>query len=313
MALPMSADQQGDPIRDRRDAPWCWQGRDALDRITAAMAGTGETATALVVYVALTHSANTAEQCWPKINTLAAKWGIGTSTIQRRLRDLEQLGLISVTGCISERGDTSNTYTLLNTPKEPPAANWRELPPPVRPLVHLETSQRSPRPATSPKHRNGPEIGQNTRAMHSHGDRARGVTMTVPASHQQEGRGVMVTAPLKDRLTNNSEQKPLIDLASLDDFINDAPPIAGTITPPGLPAVILWATLVDRIAPFAPVATIASLRTCYLAGDSARLVAVAPAHHIAKQLAAKTEIPLREAAKLIVSRSTNFDFWLGGN
>lgn len=86
---------------------------------------------ALAVYLGLIHHANKVGQAWMMLTSLATTSGVKLSTLKTRLPDLEGIGLIRIQNTYDAEGQSSNVYTLLETPAEVPA-DWRSRPRPVR-------------------------------------------------------------------------------------------------------------------------------------------------------------------------------------
>ena len=98
-------------------------------------------ADALAVYAVLAHRADRDGESWERVKPMARLAATKERTFQRCIRLLELLGLVAVESCYFEGTNvqTSNRYTLLTPPPEPPdidpdPARW---PPPVRPVVFV--------------------------------------------------------------------------------------------------------------------------------------------------------------------------------
>jgi hypothetical protein len=98
-------------------------------------------ADALAVYAVLARRAGSDGESWERIKPMARSAATKERTFQRCIRLLELLGLVAVESCYFEGTNirTSNRYTLLAPPQEPPdvdpnPARW---PAPVRPVVFV--------------------------------------------------------------------------------------------------------------------------------------------------------------------------------
>jgi hypothetical protein len=98
-------------------------------------------ADALAVYAVLARRADRDGESWERVRPMARLAATKERTFQRCIRLLELLGLVAVESCYFEGTNlqTSNRYTLLTPPWEPPhvdpdPARW---PPPVRPVVFV--------------------------------------------------------------------------------------------------------------------------------------------------------------------------------
>jgi len=79
---------------------------------------------ALLVYVALTSRTNRNGDCWPKMRTIAKEARCSQSTARRAIKELCDVGIISVTtrSRASDGGQTSNIYRVLIGNHVPPAS-----------------------------------------------------------------------------------------------------------------------------------------------------------------------------------------------
>jgi hypothetical protein len=98
-------------------------------------------ADALAVYAVLARRADRDGESWERVKPMARLAATKERTFQRCIRLLELLGLVEVESCYFEGTNirTSNRYTLLPPPQEPPdvdpdPARW---PAPVRPMVFV--------------------------------------------------------------------------------------------------------------------------------------------------------------------------------
>jgi hypothetical protein len=98
-------------------------------------------ADALAVYTVLARRAGRAGESWERVKPMAKLAATKERTFQRCIRLLELLGLVAVDSCYfaGTNIQTSNRYTLLTPPHEPPhvdfdPANW---PPPARRVVFV--------------------------------------------------------------------------------------------------------------------------------------------------------------------------------
>jgi len=98
-------------------------------------------ADALAVYAVLARRADRDGESWERVKPMARLAASKERTFQRCIRLLELLGLVAVESCYfaGTNVQTSNRYTLLTPPREPPdvdpdPARW---PPPVRSVVFV--------------------------------------------------------------------------------------------------------------------------------------------------------------------------------
>jgi hypothetical protein len=98
-------------------------------------------ADALAVYAVLARRAGQDGESWQRVRPMARQAATKERTFQRCIRLLELLGLIAVESCYfaGTRVQTSNRYTLLTPPPQPPhvdpdPSRW---PAPVRPVVFV--------------------------------------------------------------------------------------------------------------------------------------------------------------------------------
>jgi hypothetical protein len=98
-----------DTLRDRRRAGWFWIHNLVIDHFGAQLGPNG-----LAVYAALARHADAEGKSWPGIQKLAAETGTSQRTVQRSLRQLEELHLLQVATRTEDNGRTSsNEYALL--------------------------------------------------------------------------------------------------------------------------------------------------------------------------------------------------------
>jgi hypothetical protein len=122
--------------RDRRTRHTFWIDDRIIDRFGPAMAKYPFGATALAVYAVLARRADRDGDSWPSLDLIAGESGASAGTVRKALRLLELLGLVEISVCY-ERGSqrqTSNLYTLLTPPEEPPEVepDPEKWPPPAR-------------------------------------------------------------------------------------------------------------------------------------------------------------------------------------
>jgi len=68
---------------------------------------------AKTVYIYLRDRSNREGACWPGVKTVARELNLSTRTVQRALRDLEQVGLVTIQERFRENGShTSNLYII---------------------------------------------------------------------------------------------------------------------------------------------------------------------------------------------------------
>jgi hypothetical protein len=98
-------------------------------------------ADALAVYAVLARRASRDGESWERVKPMARLAATKERTFQRCIRLLELLGLVLVESCYFEGTNvqTSNRYTLLTPPEQPPtvdpdSATW---PPPLRPVIFV--------------------------------------------------------------------------------------------------------------------------------------------------------------------------------
>ena len=79
-------------------------------------------ADALAVYAVLARRADRDGESWERVRSMARLAATKERTFQRCIRLLELLGLVAVESCYFEGTNvqTSNRYTLLTPPREPP-------------------------------------------------------------------------------------------------------------------------------------------------------------------------------------------------
>ena len=108
--------------RDRRSRHTFWIDDRVIDDFGPVMGQFAFGATALAVYMVLARTADREGDSWPSLRLLQRESAASERTVQRAIRLLELLGLIEVASCYEEgsRRQTSNLYTLLTPPEEPP-------------------------------------------------------------------------------------------------------------------------------------------------------------------------------------------------
>src|SRR5215218_488986 len=132
---------------DQRSRNTFWIDDRVVDEFAPVMGRYPFGATALAVYAVLARRAGRDGDSWPSLGLLAAESGSSTRTVHKALRLLELLGLVRIATCY-ERGSqrqTSNLYTLLTPPEEPPEIDpdpdkW---PPAVRRSVLVNKGSRA--------------------------------------------------------------------------------------------------------------------------------------------------------------------------
>ena len=122
--------------RDRRSRHTFWIDDRVIDGFGPVMSRYPFGAAALAVYAVLARRADREGDSWPSLSLIAAESGSSARTVHKALRLLELLGLVEISACY-ERGSrrqTSNLYTLLTPPDEPPELDPdpEKWPPPTR-------------------------------------------------------------------------------------------------------------------------------------------------------------------------------------
>ena len=127
--------------RDRRGRQTFWIDDRIIDQYGPLLEQYPFGADALAVYAVLARRADRDGESWERVRPMARLAATKERTFQRCIRLLELLGLVLVEACYFEgtKVQTSNRYTLLTPPEEPPAvdadpATW---PAPVRPVVFV--------------------------------------------------------------------------------------------------------------------------------------------------------------------------------
>jgi hypothetical protein len=139
--------------RDRRSRQTFWIDDRVIDDFGPAMSRYPFGAAALAVYAVLARRADREGDSWPSLSLIAAESGACARTVHKALRLLELLGLVAISACY-ERGSrrqTSNLYTLLTPPDEPPELDPdpEKWPPPARRSVLVGTGNQAGSVATS--------------------------------------------------------------------------------------------------------------------------------------------------------------------
>ena len=108
----MAIERSLNAIRDIKDGPWCWQSKPALRHIRETFDSTHNVNSAIVVYVALTEVASDKESAIFQTTHgyLAQKSGTSVATVQRRLKVLEEIGVVKIH---TPKLRLPCTYTLL--------------------------------------------------------------------------------------------------------------------------------------------------------------------------------------------------------
>src|SRR5215207_5668747 len=122
----------------RRGRPAFWIDDRVIDQYGPLLEQYPFGADALAVYAVLARRAGRDGESWERVKPMAMLAATKERTFQRCIRLLELLGLVAVESCYFEGTNirTSNRYTLLRPPHEPPdvhpdSARW---PAPVRPV-----------------------------------------------------------------------------------------------------------------------------------------------------------------------------------
>jgi hypothetical protein len=127
--------------RDRRSRTTFWIDDRVIDLYGPLLERFPFGADALAVYAVLARRADRDGESWERVKPMARLAATKERTFQRCIRLLELLGLVAVESCYFEGTNiqTSNRYTLLTTPQDPPEVDpdpacW---PAPVRPVVFV--------------------------------------------------------------------------------------------------------------------------------------------------------------------------------
>jgi hypothetical protein len=127
--------------RDRRSRQNFWIDDRIIDQYGPILERFPFGADAIAVYAVLARRADRDGESWEKVRPMARMAATSERTFQRCIRLLELLGLVLVESCFFEGTNiqTSNRYTLLTPPEDPPAVdptaeNW---PAPARPAVFV--------------------------------------------------------------------------------------------------------------------------------------------------------------------------------
>lgn len=127
--------------RERRGRSAFWIDDRIIDQYGPLLEQFPFGADALAVYAVLARRASDDGESWERIKSMARLAATKERTFQRCIRLLELLGLVGVESCYFEGTNirTSNRYTLLAPPQEPPevdpdSTRW---PAPVRPVVFV--------------------------------------------------------------------------------------------------------------------------------------------------------------------------------
>ena len=127
--------------RDRRSRHTFWIDDRIVDQYGPLLEQYPFGADALAVYAVLARRADRDGESWERVKPMARLAATKERTFQRCIRLLELLGLVLVESCYFEGTNvqTTNRYTLLTPPEQPPAvdadpATW---PAPVRPVVFV--------------------------------------------------------------------------------------------------------------------------------------------------------------------------------
>lgn len=110
------------PTRDRRSRQTFWIDDRIIDTFGPVIGQYSFGATALAVYAVLARRADRDGGSWPSLRLIAGESGASARTVHKALRLLELLDLVEIVACY-ERGSqrqTSNRYTLLTPPEQPP-------------------------------------------------------------------------------------------------------------------------------------------------------------------------------------------------
>ncbi len=96
-------------IREGRKPNFFWAHNAIFDKWGANLKGNG-----IAVYLCLVRHANNDGTCYPSLNTIAKKCGICRNTVIRTIDKLVELGLIVREKRDSQKGRTSNLYTIVD-------------------------------------------------------------------------------------------------------------------------------------------------------------------------------------------------------
>jgi hypothetical protein len=132
--------------RDGRRRQTFWIDDRVIECFAPVMGRYPFSAAALAVYFVLARRANRDGDSWPGLELIARESGSSERTVQRAIRLLEVLGLIEVAHCYEQGSNrqTSNLYTLLTPPDQPPEIDFdpERWPPPTRPTLLVRDGNR---------------------------------------------------------------------------------------------------------------------------------------------------------------------------
>ena len=133
--------------RDRRTRHTFWIDDRIVDTFGPVMGRYPFGATALAVYAVLARRADRDGDSWPSLDLIAGESGAGRRTVHKALRLLELLGLVEIASCYEQGSQrrTSNLYTLLTPPEEPPEIepDPEKWPPPARRTLLVSKGNRA--------------------------------------------------------------------------------------------------------------------------------------------------------------------------
>lgn len=114
--------QPQDRIRDKRTRNTFWIDDRLVDQFGPIFGRYPFGHAVLSVYAVLARRADRDGESWEKVRSMAALAGTSERTFQRCIRLLELLELVEIQSCFLENTSvqTSNLYTLLTPPAEPP-------------------------------------------------------------------------------------------------------------------------------------------------------------------------------------------------
>jgi hypothetical protein len=132
--------------RDGRPRQTFWIDDRVIECFAPVMGRYPFGAAALAVYFVLARRANRGGDSWPGLELIARESGSSERTVQRAIRLLEVLGLIEVAHCYEQGSNrqTSNLYTLLTPPDQPPEIDFdpERWPPPNRSTLLVREGNR---------------------------------------------------------------------------------------------------------------------------------------------------------------------------
>jgi hypothetical protein len=139
-------------VVDGRQHPFFIVYKDLLKTFGATIGPNG-----IALYSAISYYANSADNtAWPSIAGLMSLTGMARSTVRRHIENLERLELVRVYEIFDDRGQSSNSYVLLDLPARV-KPNWQAGPRPARESRALGAGElrRLPEPATERNRKGG--------------------------------------------------------------------------------------------------------------------------------------------------------------